>query len=188
MFSFILELLLSSICFTNYFLKFYFWLDLISILSMLLDIHWFYDVVIVALSNGTTQNNIIKSAKTTKIGTRAIRILRLVRLVRLVRIAKLFKASQNIKNPEKLEDESINKKIVETKVGKKLSELTMRKVIILVFSMILGVIFINQNFYYTQISVMEFGMKIFNSYNDVNQEGLIYSLLIFVSENDNVSF
>lgn len=44
-FLFLLEILVGSICRHPYFLTFFFWLDLVSTLSMLPDIGWFWDLV-----------------------------------------------------------------------------------------------------------------------------------------------
>jgi len=101
---FFVELIASSIILKDYFLGFYFWLDLVSCVSMLLDIHWFYDWFIDVISKsgsaGSTNSgnkaksigSIAKAGKSAKIAARAIRILRVIRIVRLVRVSKLYKA------------------------------------------------------------------------------------------------
>ena len=43
---FTLELVLASIAKKDYFLGFYFWLDIISTLSLIPDIGWFWDPII----------------------------------------------------------------------------------------------------------------------------------------------
>lgn len=40
---FAIELIISCIAVDDYFLNFFFWLDIISLLTILLDIHWFYN-------------------------------------------------------------------------------------------------------------------------------------------------
>jgi hypothetical protein len=49
---YITELILYSIFIKEYFLNFYFWLDIISIISILLDVHWFYNFIIERVGNG----------------------------------------------------------------------------------------------------------------------------------------
>ncbi len=43
---FILEIILGSIAKEDYFLGFYFWLDLIASLSLIFDIGWFWNVIL----------------------------------------------------------------------------------------------------------------------------------------------
>jgi hypothetical protein len=43
---FFLELCLASIAKEDYFLSFYFWLDLISTVSLIFDIGWFWDAIL----------------------------------------------------------------------------------------------------------------------------------------------
>ncbi len=91
---FSVELLLSSISKLNYFNGFFFWLDFISTLSLLLDIGWFTNAIF-----GTGGGNSAASAaalaragRASRVGTRAGRIVRIVRLIRLI---KMYKLAQN---------------------------------------------------------------------------------------------
>jgi hypothetical protein len=70
-------------------MTFFFWLDLVSTLSMLPDIGWFWDLV---TGEGTNINatNATQLAKTSRAG-RVTRIIRVIRLIRLIRIVKLYK-------------------------------------------------------------------------------------------------
>jgi class 3 adenylate cyclase len=100
---FFIELVISAIVVEDYFLGFYFWLDFVSLISMVLDIHWFYDWMINSISGGgsgvkkaKTIGAIAKAGKSAKIAARAIRILRVLRIIRLVRVSKLYKAREKI--------------------------------------------------------------------------------------------
>ena len=100
---FFIELILSSLVQVDYFLTFYFWLDFVSLISMVLDIHWFYNWMINSMSSGSsggkqakTLGAIAKAGKSAKIAARAIRILRILRIIRLVRVSKLYKAREKI--------------------------------------------------------------------------------------------
>jgi hypothetical protein len=44
-FLFMIEILVGSVCRYPYFLTFFFWLDLVSTISMLPDIGWFWDLL-----------------------------------------------------------------------------------------------------------------------------------------------
>lgn len=51
---FFLELIIASIVNEDYFLGFYFWLDLISTVSLIFDIGWFWDAI---LGTGSSVGN-----------------------------------------------------------------------------------------------------------------------------------
>jgi hypothetical protein len=48
---FSIEILFSSLCKEEYFLTFFFWLDIISTVSMIPDIGWLWDII---TGDGTT--------------------------------------------------------------------------------------------------------------------------------------
>ncbi len=222
---FALELAISCYALDNYVFGFYFWLDLISLISMLLDISWFYSALVAQISGGSGNAKsiaaIAKAGRGAKVGSRAIRILRILRIIRLVRISKLYKASEkylemaledkkkkkemeNKENYDKLNPENKNgvgiemkddrreenPQIVvpeESKVGKKLSDLTTRRVIILVLSMMIGIILFNSSFYYEMLNSMDFGIKIFEEFDTVNDPNFNLTFNIYVNEHMDIS-
>jgi hypothetical protein len=86
---FMVEIIIGATCRQIYFLTFFFWLDLISTLSMLPDIGWFWDIVTGEGSNFEA-GNAAQLAKTSRAG-RVTRVIRVIRLIRLIRIVKLYK-------------------------------------------------------------------------------------------------
>lgn len=95
---FCIEIILTFYSKPDYRWGFFFWLDIISTLSLLLDTEWVSDLIF----NGSTTNtasqksatSFAKTARASRIGTRASRIVRIVRLIRLIRVVKLYKASK----------------------------------------------------------------------------------------------
>jgi hypothetical protein len=83
MFCFLIEILLASIAKDDYFLTFFFWLDLVSTLSMITDVGW-------VMSGKNSGGNVGSLAKTGR-ASRVTRVIRIVRLIRLIRIVKLYK-------------------------------------------------------------------------------------------------
>lgn len=69
--------------FEGYLLSFYFWLDLVAIISMFPDIPWIAN----PLGMGNISNNIGGNSNLTKAG-RVVRMVRLVRLVKMYKIAE----------------------------------------------------------------------------------------------------
>jgi class 3 adenylate cyclase len=116
----------------SYTLQFYFWLDFLSTISLIPDIGWVWDPL-TGSGGGTDDVAALKAGRASRAGTKAGRIVRIVRLVRMVRIVKLYKATQ--KGDEEVEMEDMARE--PSKVGKKLTELTTRRVIVLVLIMIL---------------------------------------------------
>jgi hypothetical protein len=205
---FFIEFIISSFVVENYVCGFYFWLDLISVLSMVLDIHWFYEFLINTVSGGSTSSAkslaaIAKAGRGAKIGSRAVRILRILRIIRLVRITKLYKASEKLIERKVLKDELKNRANSanndgteegnrvdvpeESKVGKKLSDLTTKRVIILVLSMMIGIILFNSSFYYNVMTSMDFGIKMFEEFKNADDPKFNLTFNIYVNEHMNIS-
>jgi len=84
---FLIEIIFASIAKPGYFLSFFFWLDVISTVSLIFDIGWIMDLIL----NGT--NEILSIAKTSRAG-RVTRVIRVIRLIRLIRIVKLYKQAK----------------------------------------------------------------------------------------------
>ena len=103
MFCFALELVASSLVKDDYWLGFYFWLDLLATVSMISDIGWAWEAILGTDQGGSTSSGVTKStqlaraARASRAGTRAGRILRLVRIIRLIRLVKLYKIAQQAK-------------------------------------------------------------------------------------------
>ncbi len=130
--------------FDGYFLSFYFWLDLLSILSMFPDIGWIANAIGFGdISNSVQGNNSL---------TRAGRIIRLVRLVRLVRLYKIYldkrkKMEQEAQMMELMRageltyDEILRQQALyqdrQSKLGSKLNHSITQRVIILVLTMVI---------------------------------------------------
>lgn len=176
MVAFAVELIISSIVIDNYFLGFFFWLDLISTFSMILDIHWIYADVDSRVKAAT---NITKVGRGARVGSRAVKVLRILRILRLVRIAKLYKASTKIGEKEK---SSQIKVAEETKVGKKLTDRTTRSVIIIILSLIIGTIVFDSELYYTPFSSQDFGMKVFDEVKNLTDPSFPLLFDLFKAE------
>lgn len=98
---FMMEIVLGSLFQKNYFCGFYFWLDLVSTLTMLLDIGWINSAIFGTSAPSVFQKGksglvIARAARASKIGSKAGRLIRILRLIRLIRLAKLKKISDKI--------------------------------------------------------------------------------------------
>jgi hypothetical protein len=95
MFFFTLEIVLSSLVKENYFLGFYFWLDIIATASLIFDLGWIQNLISGYGANGSTtaSTSVNKASKGARASTQASRVTRVIRLVRLIRIVKLYKTA-----------------------------------------------------------------------------------------------
>lgn len=95
---FAIEIVLTFYCNHEYRWGFFFWLDVISTVSLLLDTQWVSDLIFDnSSSNSASQKSaasLAKTARASRIGTRASRVVRIVRLIRLIRVVKLYKATK----------------------------------------------------------------------------------------------
>jgi len=85
----------------GYFLGFFFWLDLLAVLSMIFDLPWLQTV----FGLREAMRELLSSSKAGaagKVGAKAGRVVRMVRLVRLVKLYKI--ASQRRREKKMLED------------------------------------------------------------------------------------
>jgi hypothetical protein len=195
-----IEFVISICSIDKYNWSFYFWLDLLSILAMFLDVDWIYKGLIYGISgvddskssvnkNAKTLSAIFRAGKAAKIGSRAIRVLRIVRLLRLNNLYKNSEKFIEKKREKKLnekggENKNINQS--ESNVGKQLSELTTSRVIVLVLTMMIGILLFNTSFYIESRSSMDLGIKIFKNFN-ITDSNLNLTFNIYVNEHQNIS-
>jgi hypothetical protein len=88
MLAFSVEILLAAFCMEDYYLSFFFWLDLVSTVSMIPDCGWIWDPL-----TGGGSTDATDLAKTSRAG-RVTRVIRVIRLIRLIRIVKLYKQAK----------------------------------------------------------------------------------------------
>ena len=75
-------------------LGFFFWLDLLSTVSLIFDIGWISDGIFgTSAENAQNAAQLARASRASKVGSRAGRIVRLVRLIRLV---KLYKSAHQV--------------------------------------------------------------------------------------------
>ena len=82
---YLIELVLSIIAIEKYFLSFYFWVDLVSLLSMFPDVRLFMEGI-----EGDTGREGADIAQTGR-ASKVIKIIRIIRLIRLLRVVKIYK-------------------------------------------------------------------------------------------------
>lgn len=70
----------------EFFLGFYFWLDLVATLSLISDIGWIWDKMTgtedVNAGNAEQASQLARAGRGARVGTRAGRIVRIIRLIR----------------------------------------------------------------------------------------------------------
>lgn len=81
------ELIIGVICMDGYFPSFYFWVDLVSLLSMLPDVSFLLNEIEGGLGGADEGADIAKTGRASKV----IKIVRIIRLIRLLRVVKLYK-------------------------------------------------------------------------------------------------
>jgi len=102
---FLAEIILSSISKQVYFLTFFFWLDLVSTISMIPDIGFIWNAMIGEGGSASSAKSATSVAKTSRAG-RITRVIRVIRLIRLIRIVKLYKQA---KLAQKMREEALMK-------------------------------------------------------------------------------
>lgn len=96
MICFTVEISLATYAKEDYLWSFFFWLDIVSTVSMIPDCGWIWDPIIGAgdssdlTSDEGGADNAAQLAKTSR-ASRVTRVIRVIRLIRLIRIVKLYK-------------------------------------------------------------------------------------------------
>lgn len=90
---FVIEIILSTLVIEGYFMSFFFFLDVVSTISIIFDVNFISDLIF-ATSPTSSVAQLASQSKASRAATRAVRI---VKLFRIIRIIKLYKNSQKAK-------------------------------------------------------------------------------------------
>ena len=110
--------------------SFYFWLDVLSTLSLLPDIGWIWNEVPQSNDSNSPFNEIQGVGKASRVGARASRVSRVLRLLKLIRLVKIYRQIRQQPNVT-LHGPSRENIVIpdESRIGRKMSELTTKRVI-----------------------------------------------------------
>lgn len=90
---FTLELLFSCVAKSGYPFSFFFWLDCISLGSMVFDIYFIITLVIsnnIGPSMPLHLSHVAHAGRASKVGAKAGRMIKLMRIIKIVRVAKFY--------------------------------------------------------------------------------------------------
>lgn len=139
--------------------SFFFWLDMVSICSLALDVDWLWTPLMAAFAfsdnlDSSKGYNVVRAGRASRIGTRAGRMMRFVRIVRLIRLVMSFstlrskkksisaplKDSTSVTDAEKVD-------FIRSNFGNNISKFIMQRVIlgVLVMLVILTLLTPDQN-------------------------------------------
>ncbi|CAD7955057.1 unnamed protein product [Amoebophrya sp. A120] len=149
---FFFEFMGNTICKPGYKGGFFFWLDLIATFSLLIDIPWVLALIekLIASSSGQSDDEesgaaSINSTVATVRTARAVRLVRLIRLVRVVKLWSMVRKANESQTDEMLQQQQRNaqnakqaalKRVEASRLGKLLSEMTTRRVVVMVLMML----------------------------------------------------
>lgn len=98
---FTVEIALSWYVLEEYACSFFFFLDLISTISLIFDISMFTELIYNSDGNTASFSRIAAQSRTTRAATRAVRIVKLFRIIRIIKLYKTAMKAQEIKEDEK---------------------------------------------------------------------------------------
>lgn len=92
MFIFGTEMIMQAIVVEGYFLKFFFWIDFVSTVTIIADIGWIWKQFETNAddSDATEFTGLIKASKAAKI----IKVIRIIRVIRIVRLYRQMEAHE----------------------------------------------------------------------------------------------
>jgi hypothetical protein len=134
---FSLETIILSIVQDDYFLGFFFWMDTIGTISLILDIGWISNSFLP--DNGArSKGSLLRAARAAKLGARYGRLMRLLKLMRFYKFLPCFDS-----NDEKIETEPEPTLSAVRKVSAALSSVLSRRVAALVLLIVIIVPFLS---------------------------------------------
>jgi len=95
----------------DYFLGYYFWLDLISTLTMAFDLVWITQYLTGGGKNAANISQISRASRAARLGTRTVKLLRLIRMIKIIRQMKTLSSdiAQNQKSKKPKKSQRISK-------------------------------------------------------------------------------
>ena len=91
-------MILSILVVKKYSFSFFFWMDLVGVLYISLDIYLFMSLLdsekeehIHLPHSAVSFTDVAQVGKTSKAGTKAGRLIKLIRIIRIMRVAKLYR-------------------------------------------------------------------------------------------------
>ena len=97
---FFLEICVLSLVKDGYFLGFYFCLDILATVSLILDISYINDSMLgmtnSSILDSTNPTQIVNVARASQASQSSVSALRIIRIVRLIRLVKLYQTTNNI--------------------------------------------------------------------------------------------
>lgn len=178
------EIIICSIGKEGYFMQTFFWFDVVSTVTLILDLSWVYYQMFLITEESANANStdVLRASRAGKAGSQVARMLRVIRLVRLIRVAKLYKTiavrlqAQEEENEQAdifiepgdrgaddigIEDEvdtNEEGEEYESKIGKELTDLTTRKVIYIILAMTFILPFLSEEQYITKFTSEQIGL------------------------------
>lgn len=140
---FLRDLLLNYIFMLKGLFRFYFWMDLVASFSLLCDIPAFVDLITIGSDDSNRHLTLERMAKAAQAGARAARIMQVISVLQLLRLRakrlRLRASKSDLRLSRSTSDSEIENSLMQfqmttlkpqTRVGEKLTEMTMRKVIL----------------------------------------------------------
>ena len=157
---FLLDLGLSAWLRPGFFGSFYFVLDLLSALSLIPDIGWLWEEMVDSpSSSGSSVSQIKNAGKVSRAGSRSSKIVRVLRLLRLIRLVKLYHSTKFPFLNVKQDDGGPLTIPTESRIGKKMSELTTKRVIAMVLMLLLVLPWSELSFIMLSTTSWDYGVK-----------------------------
>lgn len=133
---FCLETIILSWCQEGYYNSFFFWMDTIGTISIILDIGWISDAFMPEDTDATQKGSLLRAARAAKLGARYGRIMRLLKLMKFFRFLPCF-------NNEDEDDQPEPTMSAVRKVSAELSAVLSRRVAALVMLIVIVVPFLS---------------------------------------------
>ena len=167
---FLLELILYFFLDEKYGCGLFFWIDIISIISMILEISNISEKIIYYDSSG------IQQVKTNRMSimkiSKSLKIIRIVKMTKLIKLLNHFFKRKKKENEEEKNDGDISSRF---------EDFSSKKMIILIILLLIAIIIFNPNYYYSMRTEIEYGIQLFNDIDENNIKILNNTFNLYIS-------
>lgn len=165
---FVFETVILSVVQDDYFLSFFFWMDFIGTLSIILDIGWIADEFMPEDSSASRKGSLLRAARAAKLGARYGRLMRLMKLFRFFKFLPCF-------NSEDIPPEAEPTMSAVRKVSNELSSVLARRVAALVMLIVIVVPFLSYEVTDNSMAAWLENLKLVAKNETVTQYDLAYT-------------
>ena len=165
---FLIEVILDFLVDEQYGCGLFFWIDIIGIITMILDIS--------SISNKIIYGENLEIQQINFNGLLVMKISKNLKIIRIVRITNLVKIFNHMSRQKKKNDDKND-----TDISSRFEDFSSKKIIILTIFLLIAIIVFNPNYYFSMTTQSEYGIQLFNELKKQNITKLNQTFNLYIN-------